>query len=537
MLTLKHERSPVMRKLLSLMVLGAFMMAVSPCWGEIPHLINYQGMLTDTGGNPLTDTLNITFRIYDQSSSGSMLWDETQNDVEIISGLFNVILGSVDPVELPFDEDYWLEIDLGPGEILTPRIQLTSMGYAYRAKWADTSDYSFQAQKADTADYATLAVAAVSDSDWTISGADMYSAVSGNVGIGTKSPSAKLHVEGDPSGAGLRAVSYDGSTGLPSSAGVAALNYASSGSGGPGLYANSNNFHAILGINNNGNAAIIGRNDGIGAGIKGQNQGTGPAITGYAASGDLLKLYRTVGLINLRFSVDNDGDVYTKGNVGIGNTDPGYELSIYKNTNGFVGIEIENPNTGSGSSEGIYFKNEDGSVAGIRLYDEGSSYPQRMRISNSRPNGSIYFATAGYDRMVIANNGMVGIGDFDPSYRLELPNSANAWGRARANDWIKYSSREWKKDISALNPEDYASILKQILEMDMVYYRYKNQEDDRLYLGVIAEDAPEQVVTSDRKSVSLTQFAAFALAGLRAQQAEIEQLKKEIHILRQEDKK
>ena len=34
------------------------------------------------------------------------------------------------------------------------------------------------------------------DGDWTVSGADMYSAVSGNVGIGTSSPDAKLNVEG-----------------------------------------------------------------------------------------------------------------------------------------------------------------------------------------------------------------------------------------------------------------------------------------------------------------------------------------------------
>lgn len=32
------------------------------------------------------------------------------------------------------------------------------------------------------------------DNDWTLSGNDMYSAVSGNVGIGTMSPDVPLHI-------------------------------------------------------------------------------------------------------------------------------------------------------------------------------------------------------------------------------------------------------------------------------------------------------------------------------------------------------
>ena len=68
--------------------------------------------------------------------------------------------------------------------------------------------------------------------------------------------------------------------------------------------------------------------------------------------------------------------------------------------------------------------------------------------------------------------------------------------------------------------------------MDLVYYRYRNQEDDRLYLGVIAEDAPEQIVTSDRAGLSLSEFTAFTMAGLKAQQEQIEALQEEIDVLR-----
>ena len=56
--------------------------------------------------------------------------------------------------------------------------------------------YSFRAMEADTADFARSS-AAGSDGDWTIAGDDMHSAVSGNVGIGTTSPTALLEVAGD----------------------------------------------------------------------------------------------------------------------------------------------------------------------------------------------------------------------------------------------------------------------------------------------------------------------------------------------------
>ena len=161
----------------------------------IPHLINYQGMLTDDGGNPLNTPQNLTFRIYNVESGGGWLWGETQNNVPVEEGLFSVILGSVDPIDLPFDEDYWLEIEVGLGDTLLPRIKITSMGYAYRAQWADTSDYSLHAKEADTAFYAIEAVSAETDNDWTITGNDMYSAVSGNVGIGTASPTAPLTIQ------------------------------------------------------------------------------------------------------------------------------------------------------------------------------------------------------------------------------------------------------------------------------------------------------------------------------------------------------
>ena len=104
----------------------------------IPKMINYQGMLTDNAGHPLTDTVSITFKIYDDASGGNKKWEETQNNVSVINGLFNVILGSVTPIDtLSFAQDYWLDITVG-AEHMPTRLRFTSVAYSFRAKDAET---------------------------------------------------------------------------------------------------------------------------------------------------------------------------------------------------------------------------------------------------------------------------------------------------------------------------------------------------------------------------------------------------------------
>ena len=151
----------------------------------VPKLMNYQGYLTDTLGVPLDTSLDMTFKIFDALTSGSELWSETQTNVAVENGVFSVILGESVSIPDSVFSDFlktWLELTLEGPQTLTPRTRITSIGYAY------TSTYS------DTAEYARVAVP---DTDWVISGSDMYSGISGNIGIGTPSPSSKLEVSGD----------------------------------------------------------------------------------------------------------------------------------------------------------------------------------------------------------------------------------------------------------------------------------------------------------------------------------------------------
>jgi hypothetical protein len=151
------------------------------CLADIPKLINYQGMLTNNSGQPLIGNYDINFKVYNASSGGDMRWEETQTDIAVTNGLFNVILGgaTVGGMDLDFSEEYWLEIWV-EGEQMSERLRFTSVGYAYRAKVADS---------------ATVATSAQMGGGWVDDGTVVrLQNSSDTVGIGTSSPGRKLHV-------------------------------------------------------------------------------------------------------------------------------------------------------------------------------------------------------------------------------------------------------------------------------------------------------------------------------------------------------
>ncbi|HDG68198.1 MAG TPA: hypothetical protein ENG11_03525, partial [candidate division Zixibacteria bacterium] len=103
----------------------------------VPSTINYQGKLTDASGVALNGYYNMEFRIYDAASGGTLLWSESHPSVSVQKGLFNVLLGETNPIDLPFDGQYYLEIQVG-SDVLTPRIPLSAVAYAFRANIADS---------------------------------------------------------------------------------------------------------------------------------------------------------------------------------------------------------------------------------------------------------------------------------------------------------------------------------------------------------------------------------------------------------------
>lgn len=112
-----------------------------PAFAMTPPAINYQGQLTDNTGAPVADdTYSITFSIY--NGSGVLLWSETQGNVLVINGIFNVMLPA-DPGTYPFpaglfNEELFLGVKVRTDPEMTPRRPLTSVPFAFKAGDADT---------------------------------------------------------------------------------------------------------------------------------------------------------------------------------------------------------------------------------------------------------------------------------------------------------------------------------------------------------------------------------------------------------------
>lgn len=107
------------------------------CAQEIPHLIKYEGNtkeLTKEKKKNKEKEYNITFRIYNIETGGVALWEETHLNVPHKKDEFEVILGSINSLDLSFDEDYWLGIELEDWGESEPRERITSVGYAYMSE-------------------------------------------------------------------------------------------------------------------------------------------------------------------------------------------------------------------------------------------------------------------------------------------------------------------------------------------------------------------------------------------------------------------
>lgn len=177
-------RSSMLRstKMLTILVVALGLMVCSAKVSKAAEMgtaFTYQGHLMDQQ-KPADGLYDFQFKLYDSNDpcTGAQLGSTIDiNDLDVIDGHFIVELDFGSGI---FDGNaVWLETRVVESPMgsdpsaLRPLLELTPTPYAIYAETAG------------------------GDSDWTISGNDMYSAVSGNVGIGTTAPGSKLDVVGN----------------------------------------------------------------------------------------------------------------------------------------------------------------------------------------------------------------------------------------------------------------------------------------------------------------------------------------------------
>ena len=109
----------------------------------VPELVNYQGRLNDSLGDPLDGvTVDLTFRFYNEALAGSLFLTVEQTGVQVTDGLFHVVMGSgtVTPgtqseLHAVFQKhgEVWMSTEVGSDGEMTPRKRIGSVGYATRA--------------------------------------------------------------------------------------------------------------------------------------------------------------------------------------------------------------------------------------------------------------------------------------------------------------------------------------------------------------------------------------------------------------------
>ncbi len=124
--------------LLTLLAFLASLGVAAAARATVPGQVSYQGLLLDDMGAPVTATVAMEFELFDAPSAGSSLWFESHPAVQVVDGVYDVVLGAITPIDQNVVQGGSIHLEVTvEGETLTPRQQLLMVPYALRAEVAE----------------------------------------------------------------------------------------------------------------------------------------------------------------------------------------------------------------------------------------------------------------------------------------------------------------------------------------------------------------------------------------------------------------
>jgi hypothetical protein len=249
---------------------------------------------------------------------------------------------------------------------------------------------------------------------------------SGNVGIGTSSPTSTLHVKGstsdvfrlerDASNQWRFQLSAGALLFSDAIAGTERMRLDSSGNLGLGVTPSAWNSGqralqvGTLGSLRSDSATVaVSSNTFYNASFQFIYQTTGFASAYSQNSGQHIWQTAPSGTAGNAITFTQAMTLDASGNLGVGTTSPTQRLRVEQNYNGSTWMNAANTNTGSGAGAGVLFTTDQGDAGAVFQNSSGNGTANAVRLRNLL-NAPILFETNNTERMRITSDGNVVIG-------------------------------------------------------------------------------------------------------------------------------
>ena len=241
------------------------------------------------------------------------------------------------------------------------------------------------------------------------------------------------------------------------------------------------------------------------------------------------------------FTVQDNGNVYTSGKIGINEASPGSELTVtgtaFPVSNVRRTVSFTNATRGIATFELIStgdMVDTFGPTFGFRISDDTHTASKNIVAmqaarDGSDESGSFVILTADNgvlkSHFSVTSGGNVGVGTTEPTYKLHVIGQAYF-----SVPIMEGSSRTLKENIKLVNTEEAMAAFDQL---NPVEFNYKVNKEET-YLGFIAEDVPDIVSTNDRKAISTMDIVALLTKVVKEQKATMEELALKVERLERE---